>query len=171
MDKNEQQRLKRLRLPEPYVWPRETARAVERRTVELTAFLRMKCLRILSDLDDDLAFYTPCLDVGHSVFGRFEWKDPIHNWPNSPRLDKRSDLARQPAARTWTRTSSSRSSGSGFSPGRPRPFFHSASTINAFMSQAAVPFEPRCAPGQRAQNFEATACGAREHRLYTGVSG
>src|SRR5439155_23192457 len=37
--------------------------------------------------------------------------------------------------------------------------------------QAAVPFESQRPPSQRAQDFEATACGAREHRLYIGVSG
>ena len=47
-----------------------------------------------------------------------------------------------------------------------RDRFHSQLT-----GQAAVPFESQRPPGQRVQDFEATACGAREHRLYIGVSG
>src|SRR5438477_8183921 len=37
--------------------------------------------------------------------------------------------------------------------------------------QAAVPFESRCPSSQPARIVEATAGGAREHRLYIGVSG
>ena len=47
----------------------------------------------LSHLDDDLAFCTSFFDVSQSLFGRFEWKDPIHNWTYDPRIDERTDLA------------------------------------------------------------------------------
>ena len=47
----------------------------------------------LSHLDDDLAFCTSFFDVSQSLFGRFEWKDPIHNWAYDPRIDERTDLA------------------------------------------------------------------------------
>ena len=48
---------------------------------------------LLSDLDDDLAFCTSCFDVSQSLAGRFEWKDPIHNWAYDPGIDERRDLA------------------------------------------------------------------------------
>ena len=38
----------------------------------------------LSQLDDDLAFCTPGFDISHSLFGRFEWKDPVHNRAYDP---------------------------------------------------------------------------------------
>jgi Protein of unknown function (DUF2840) len=47
----------------------------------------------LSHLDDDLASCTPFLDVSQSLFGRCEWKDPIHHWAYDPRIDERTDLA------------------------------------------------------------------------------
>jgi hypothetical protein len=47
----------------------------------------------LSKLDDDLAFCTSLFYVSQSFFGRFEWKDPIYNWPYDPRMDERTDLA------------------------------------------------------------------------------
>ena len=47
----------------------------------------------LSHLDDDLAFRTPGFDISHSLFGRFEWKDPIHNWAYDPGIDERTDLS------------------------------------------------------------------------------
>ena len=48
---------------------------------------------LLSDLDDDLAFCTSCLDVSQSFARRFEWKDPIHNRTDSTGIDERRDLA------------------------------------------------------------------------------
>jgi len=57
----------------------------------LDKFPRSKA--ILSHLDDDLAFCTSFFDVSQSLFGRFEWKDPIHNWAYDPRIDERTDLA------------------------------------------------------------------------------
>ncbi len=47
----------------------------------------------LSHLDDDLAFCTSFFDVSQSLFGRFEWKDPIHHWAYDPRIDERTNLA------------------------------------------------------------------------------
>jgi hypothetical protein len=47
----------------------------------------------LSHFNDDLAFCSSCLDVNQSLFGRCEWKDPIHHWADDPRIDERSDLA------------------------------------------------------------------------------
>jgi hypothetical protein len=32
-------------------------------------------------------------DVSQSLFGRFEWKDPIHNWTYDPGIDERANLA------------------------------------------------------------------------------
>ena len=43
--------------------------------------------------DDDLAFCTSRFDISHSLFGRFEWKDPIHKWAYDPGIDERTDLA------------------------------------------------------------------------------
>jgi len=47
----------------------------------------------LSHPDDNLAFCTSSFEVSHSLVGRLEWKDPIHNWPNNPRIDEATDLA------------------------------------------------------------------------------
>ncbi len=47
----------------------------------------------LSHPDDNLAFCTSSFDVSHSLIGRLEWKDPIHNWPNNPGIDEATDLA------------------------------------------------------------------------------
>jgi hypothetical protein len=47
----------------------------------------------LSHLDDDLSFCTSFFDVGQSLPGRFEWKNPIHNWAYDPGIDERSDPA------------------------------------------------------------------------------
>lgn len=51
------------------------------------------CRIFLSHLDDNLAFGTSCFDVSQSLFGRFEWKDPIHYGAYDPRIDERTDLA------------------------------------------------------------------------------
>jgi hypothetical protein len=50
----------------------------------------------------------------------------------------------------------------------PRPECDAATGL---ARQAAVPFEAQRPPSQRALDFEETACGAREHRRYIGVSG
>jgi len=47
----------------------------------------------LSQLDDDLALRTSGFDISHSLFGPFEWKDPIHNRAYDPGIDERTDLA------------------------------------------------------------------------------
>jgi hypothetical protein len=47
----------------------------------------------LSHFNDNLAFCTSFLDVNESLFGRCEWKDPIHHWAYDPRIDERTDLA------------------------------------------------------------------------------
>jgi hypothetical protein len=57
----------------------------------LLNFLSSKA--ILSHLDDDLAFCTSFFDVSQSLFGRCEWKDPIHHWAYDPSIDESTDLA------------------------------------------------------------------------------
>ena len=46
-----------------------------------------------TDLDDDLAFRTTCFDVGQSLLGRFEWKDPIDDRAYGSGIDEGRDLA------------------------------------------------------------------------------
>ena len=56
--------------------------------------INRKLLRdFLSHPDDNLAFCTSSFDVSDSLIRRFEWKNAIHNWPNSPRIDEATDLA------------------------------------------------------------------------------
>ena len=50
-----------------------------------------KRIGLLSQLDDDLAFCTPGFNISHSLFGRFEWKDPVNNRSYDPGIDERTD--------------------------------------------------------------------------------
>jgi hypothetical protein len=56
--------------------------------------------RLLSHLDDDFAFGTSFFDVGHGLFGRFEWKDPIYDGMDGPEVDESRDLAQLISARS-----------------------------------------------------------------------
>ena len=47
----------------------------------------------LFHLDDDFAFGTSFFDVGHGLFGRLEWKDPIYDGMDGPGVDESRDLA------------------------------------------------------------------------------
>src|SRR5260370_15876242 len=47
----------------------------------------------LSRPDDNVAVCTSSFEVSDSLAGRLERKDPIHYWPNSPRIDEVTDLA------------------------------------------------------------------------------
>ena len=48
---------------------------------------------LLSHVDDDLAFGPSLFNEIQSVLGRFERKDPLHNWPDDALIDEGGDLA------------------------------------------------------------------------------
>src|SRR5207302_9686618 len=107
--------------------PADAPRGCRRRprgTLAVGARLRLKQGSFLSHPHGNLAFCMSSFEVSHSLVGRVEWKDPIHDWPNNPRIDEATDLAylisvgstRYPAA----------APGLAFRRSVPTPFFHSA---------------------------------------------
>jgi len=57
-----------------------------------TVSIRAPVLACSSHLDDDLAPCASLFNVGQSRFRFFEGKDPIHDRPDDPSIDERTDL-------------------------------------------------------------------------------
>ena len=53
----------------------------------------------LFHVDDDLAFGTAPFNEIQSILGRFERKDPLHNWPDHALIDEGGDFAQLSAVR------------------------------------------------------------------------
>jgi hypothetical protein len=53
----------------------------------------MRVRPVSPEVDDDLASCTPSHQVGQCFISGFEWKGPIHDWPDDSGFDERRNLA------------------------------------------------------------------------------